>query len=191
LGEEFEGAESQQASIGIELCLTEQLADLLPATAVDVLVLGMVVIMPLAVIGIMRVVMTVMMAIFGLVFLFCDFSACPIEHVNLRCTDAAAIDGRESERGSDVQGLRGLFQQRARDARIDQRAEHHVSADAGETFKITDTHVLFSKGLRQHVDGQDLIHGAGAIAITIDGNIVEACGVHGLAYLFEDCRRQC
>ena len=42
--------------------------------------------------------------------------------------------------GSDIEHPGRLLQQLTVDASVDQRAEEHVSADAGEAFEVSDTH---------------------------------------------------
>jgi hypothetical protein len=62
------------------------------------------------------------------------------ENAGLTGCNAAAIDGFKGERRAQPQGRGGLFEQRGGDTRIDQGAEQHVSADAGKTFEIANTH---------------------------------------------------
>ena len=56
-----------------------------------------------------------------------------------RC-DAASIYGIEDEGCAEMEGRGGLLEESGGDAGVDQGAEEHVSAEAGEAFEITNAH---------------------------------------------------
>jgi len=61
-------------------------------------------------------------------------------HVHLRRANPATIHRADLQRCADLQ-LRGcLFQQRRRNARIEQRAQHHVAGETGKAFQISNFH---------------------------------------------------
>ncbi len=62
------------------------------------------------------------------------------QHMGFARADAAAIYGIEREGCAEIERRGGLLEERGGDASIDQGAEQHVSADAGEAFEIADAH---------------------------------------------------
>ena len=60
--------------------------------------------------------------------------------VHPRRTDAAAIHPLPLQLCSDIQRSRRLLQQIDRHARIDQRPEEHIPADAGKALQVSDMH---------------------------------------------------
>jgi hypothetical protein len=62
------------------------------------------------------------------------------QHAGFARADAAAIYRIEDEGRGEIEGRGRLLQERGRDAGVDQGAEQHVSAKAGEAFEIADTH---------------------------------------------------
>ncbi len=66
-----------------------------------------------------------------------------IDHVHLRRRNPAAVYGRKPQGRAKVQRQHGLFEQGAGNARIHKSTQQHVSADSGETIKISDSHNFF------------------------------------------------
>lgn len=60
--------------------------------------------------------------------------------VHFRGGEAAAHDLTLFKTGADIEAFGGFFKEREGYARIDERAEEHVAADAREAFQIADTH---------------------------------------------------
>jgi hypothetical protein len=79
-------------------------------------------------------VMVIMMRIGRIGFMAVD------RHSRFLRADAAAIYRFKGERRAEIEGRGGFGEERGRDAGIDQGAEEHIAADAGEAFEIADTH---------------------------------------------------
>src|SRR5277367_6492464 len=164
----------------------DQLANLLPAPSMHVLVFVMFV----RVLMIVNMFVLMILGMRMIMLLFGNFSAGCVKDVDFCGGDAAAVHRGESKLRADVESLRGFLKERARNAGIDERAEQHVSTDAGETFKITNSHALFSSRLRQHLDRQDFVHRPGAVTIAIHRDIVKSRSPHSFAHLPERLRRK-
>lgn len=101
--------------------------------------------------------------------------------------DAATVCARDRQFRADVERGDGLLQERGIHAGIDERAEEHVAADAGEALEKRDAHAekpTFQKPsctstrvrIRRHNrrGRQHCIHRAGAEALAIERHILEA-----------------
>ena len=64
------------------------------------------------------------------------------QHARLASGDAAAVRDLKDQLGAQAESGGGLLQQIGRDAGVNQRAQQHVSADAGKTFEIANAHVF-------------------------------------------------
>jgi hypothetical protein len=63
------------------------------------------------------------------------------EHdVDFGAGDAAAVDFFDLESGAEVEGCGGVVEDLGVDSGVDEGAEEHVAADAGEAVEIGDTH---------------------------------------------------
>jgi len=96
---------------------------------------GMTVLMLLGVmmmVGIGRVIVRVLMSRLG--------DVAVIEHVNLRCSDAAAVHLLNAQRRADIEGAHGLFKHGRGNARIEQGTQKHVAGSTGKAFEISETH---------------------------------------------------
>jgi hypothetical protein len=63
-----------------------------------------------------------------------------VEDVDLGAGDAAAVHGFNAEGGVEAEGGGSVMQHLRGHARVNQRAEKHVSGDTGEAIKRSDTH---------------------------------------------------
>src|SRR5436190_21538931 len=61
-------------------------------------------------------------------------------HVNLGSSDPAAVHTRNFQPRTNIQGGDGVLEKLCRHSRIHQRAQKHVTADAGEAIKISNAH---------------------------------------------------
>lgn len=69
-------------------------------------------------------------------------------HIDLCRCNAAAVDARDLQLGSEVQRADGFAQQVGGNAGIDESAEKHISADTREAFDVGDTHETETKAAR-------------------------------------------
>jgi hypothetical protein len=150
VAEEFEGADRKGASIGRQWRGLQDGADSWQVAAVLMrMTRGVFAIVRMFVI--MRVRMTVIMIVrVGMVVRRVGILAVVIvgrvgfltadEDAGLACADAAAIYGFKGEGCAEIEGGGGLLEERGRDACVDDGAEEHVSAEAGEAFEIANAH---------------------------------------------------
>jgi hypothetical protein len=90
---------------------------------------------------IMRVrVMMVLVVLVMRVLVRCVGVMAADEYAGLARGDAAAVYGIKDKGCAEVERRGGLLKQCRRDAGVDQGAEQHVSAEAGEAFEITNAH---------------------------------------------------
>jgi|ERR1700676_949022 hypothetical protein len=79
------------------------------------------------------------------------------KHINLRCRDSAAVNTADAKLSPNIQRTRGPLQQLLTDPGIDERAEHHVSADSREALEVSNVHSVRHPNL---LDRQHIIHRA-------------------------------
>ena len=102
------------------------------------------------------------------------------ENVHLDCGKAAAAHLAHLQARAHIQRSGCFLQAGEGNARIHQGAQQHVAADAGKALQITSTHrkVILNRRLcpapRQHFNGQDGVHGAGAKPRAIKRHVLEA-----------------
>ena len=138
--EQLEGAECERASIGGQRRRLQDVANgrQVAAVLMDRRRRGfMVVRMRMIVMMVVIVFMRVGMIVGRVGFVAID------QHASLARADAAAIYGIKGEGCAEVERGGGLLEERGRDAGVDQGAEEHVSAEAGEAFEIANAHGCF------------------------------------------------
>jgi hypothetical protein len=79
------------------------------------------------------------------------------EHIKLRGRDSAAVNTADAKLSPNIQRTRGPLQQPLTDPGIDERTEHHVSADSREALEVSDVHSVLHPNL---LDRQHSIHRA-------------------------------
>ena len=62
------------------------------------------------------------------------------DHINLGPSQTGTGDFAHLEASAHIQRCGSLFDQRERNARVNERTEQHVAADAGKALKISDSH---------------------------------------------------
>src|SRR3569832_1574784 len=62
------------------------------------------------------------------------------DYIDLRGGDPAAVYARDVQLGPKIQRAHGLAQQVGGHSRVDESAEIHISADAGETLDVRNAH---------------------------------------------------
>jgi hypothetical protein len=65
------------------------------------------------------------------------------QHARFAGADAAAVYRIEDEDCAEIEGRGRLLKERNGDAGVDQGAEEHVTAEAGEAFEIANAHGYF------------------------------------------------
>ncbi len=63
------------------------------------------------------------------------------QHIDLRRVDAASIDAAQLQFRAKIKRGDGILKHLEWNARIDQRAEKHISADSGEAIQIRNLHL--------------------------------------------------
>jgi hypothetical protein len=79
------------------------------------------------------------------------------KHINLCCRDSAAANTADAKLSPNIQCTRCPLQQLWTDPGIDERAEHHVSADSREALEVSNVHSVRHPNL---LDWQHGIHRA-------------------------------
>src|SRR5579884_186917 len=113
------------------------------------------------------------------------------QHVNFARRNPAAIDAADTKLSSDIQGCNRPLQQLCRNAGIEERAKHHVSANPGETLEVSNAHSVCHPNL---VNRQYRIHGARAVSFAIQSHIFESepfeYGYEACSHFDIECSRQ-
>jgi hypothetical protein len=138
--EKFEGAERECAGLVRQRRVVENFANSRQIAAVLMRVIrGVFVIMRVRMIVMMLMLVFVRM---GMIVRRIGFVAAD-QYTDLAGADAAAVYGFEGEGCAEVERGSGLLEELGRDTSVDQSAEEHVSAEAGEAFEIANAHGCF------------------------------------------------
>ena len=132
----------------------------------------------------------VLVLLFGLASVNLLGEMAVFEDVDLGCGDAAAIDLFDLQRCADVECGGGLLEDFEWDAGVDERAEEHVACDSGEAVDKCDAHQEVSLGGGDGGHGEDVIHGAGTVALGVECDVGEAERAQGFGDAVEHFKRE-